>query len=427
MQDINIEKKVIAKILMKEEDTDLFFAELDKDCFSSTLTKKIYDTMLKLYMAGDKISPISVARKTAGKGRDLEEIAEYNTLGGDFEEYIKILKQYKKRRELQKKANQIADLARDENLDLQEYQNKAEEIIFDGESEDKDGIHTLEESLQDLYMELQGEVEKNYLKTGYPSLDRKIGGLIPSHLTVLAGPTSMGKTAFALSLIYNVLKNEKKVIFISLEMTHTEITQRLLVQDSRVPTDRYRKALKGADKKNVDVALGRLMNYNMTISDDRGLSTTDIKARCRRIARNMEGVDLIVVDYLQNIAIDDQKYNHAKAVGLAVNELRNLSGELDCPLLLLSQVNRGRDGVPRLSDLRDSGEIEEAADEVWFPYRPEYDKDKNKQNVKDREDASLIMAKGRTTGVGRVGFVWYADILRWRDAYVDQQEGGLAF
>ena len=421
--DINIEKKVLSSVLMQREDIDLFFERVNEKDFDNYITREIFKTVKELYMRGEKISPISVAKKSEGNADMLQEIAENYTLYGDFEEYLDELNKFKKRRELIEKAEKLREIAGKE-LDISQYQNRAEELIFENDDEKKEGIINLEDSLSDVYMKIIGEKENDYLPTGYPSLDAKVGGLIPGHLTVVAAPTSMGKTAFAINIAYNVLKSNKSVAFISLEMQHEEISERLLVQESKVPSDKYRKKLNKGDEKNIDRALSELMNKKMTISDTRGLDTTDIKARCRRIARQQE-VDLIVVDYLQNIAINNEGVNYAKAVGLAVNDLRNLAKELDCPVMLISQVNRGREGVPRLKDLRDSGEIEENADEVWFPYRPEYDKDKAKTNPKKREDAKLILAKGRTTGVGAVDFVWYSEYLIWRDSYIDQTEGGL--
>ena len=407
---------------MQREDIDLFFSRIDEDCFSQHGTKKIYNVMKQLYRKGKKISPISIAKKMEYQMELLTEIAEYKTLYGDFEEYLTELKKYKKKRELVKKANELQELAREE-LEIKEYQNKAEELIFEIEEESNDRIYNLDDSLAEVYMRITGDKENNYIKTGYPSLDAKVGGLIPGHLTVVAASTSMGKSAFAINLAYNLLKRGKGVCFISLEMEHHEITERLLVQDSRVPKSRYRRRLKEAEEKNIDESLSRLMDKNMTISDKRGLTTVDIKARARRIARKHD-FDLIVIDYLQNIMIENDGVNHAKAVGIAVNELRNLAQELNCNVLLLSQVNRGTDGIPRLKDLRDSGEIEENADEVWFPYRPHFDKDKGKANPKDREDAKLILAKGRTEGTGAVNMVFYGKYLTWRDAYIDEQEGG---
>lgn len=424
--DIDLEKSALVAVVMGKENVDEFFQKARGEYFSSTLTHKIYSVMKNMYMRGVDISPIKLVNNTDKIDSDmLEELSKYDTLTSTLVEALDILHKYYVRRKLTKKAQEIYQLAEKEGHSAEEYQNRAEEIVFEAEPISTDGIYSLTESLEDLYIDLTSDKDDRFTKTGFPSLDAKIGGLVPGHLTVISAPTSMGKTAFALSVTYNLLKNGKKVIFLSMEMQHTEISQRLLVQDSKVPADRYRKKLKSHEVKNMDASLARLMDMNMYISDDRGLEASEIKARCRRIARTMEGVDLIVVDYLQNIKIEAESVNYAKAVGITVNSLRNLTAELNCPMLLLCQVNRGRNGIPKLRDLRDSGEIEENADEVWFPYRPEYDANKAKNNESKVEEAKLVLAKGRTVGTGSVDFVWYKDYLRWRDAYIDEVEGGI--
>ena len=426
LQNVELEKSSIACVLEDNNKVDDLIENVKADFYTNSICRQAFKWIKTRYMANKSISLVKMKTESDIK---IEKIIEDNVIMRDFTDIIDTLEKLTIRRQIADAARDVYKITQKDDLDAEDYQNQAQEIIFNVTDTNKKekGIYHIEDSLHKLYEKItsiqEGEFEFTGIPTGYPSIDNQISGLQNGHLTVVAAPTSMGKTAFALSICYNVIKEGYNVIFISLEMVHTEISERLAVIDSRVPANKYQKKMASYQLDNVNAAFSRLADKNLYISDKRGLSASDIKARCRKITKKMGEVDFVVVDYLQNIEYGGGRKNTAEKIGDTVLNIRNLAGELDAPIMLLSQVNRNRDGVPNLSDMRGSGEIEENADEVWIPYRPEYDEDTNNEGGK--EEAKLVMKKGRTSGTGVVDFVWYPQILYWRDAFIEGKEGGL--
>lgn len=426
LQDINYERSAITTVLQDNSYIDTLIERVDEDYFVDSIAKDAFNWIKSRYMKNKKISIIQMKTNT---DIDCETLVEHDIQIEEYESMLNVLEKYATRRKIANAARKAYKVTQQDGLEAEEYSNKAQDIMFNAtdNNQKEKGVFHIEESLNKLFDDItaiqNGEKEHSGVPTGYPSIDNQISGLQDGHLTVVAAPTSMGKTAFSLSMVYNILLEGYKVAFISLEMVHTEISQRLMCIDSKVPANKYRKKMADYVMKNVNASLSNLMDKNMYISDTRGLTTADIKARCRNISNKMEGIDFVVVDYLQNIKLNEGNKNTAGKIGDVTLDLRNLAGELECPVLLLSQVNRKTNGVPKLSHLRGSGRIEENADEVWFTYRPEYEEGVN--NREDKEEAQIIMAKGRTTGTGVVDFVWYPQILYWRDEFLENKEGPL--
>lgn len=420
-----LERKLISSVFKDNSVIDKLIEKTDEEYFRDKVALSAYKWIIDRYMQSKNISVVALQRES---DVNAEVLIEHGTALFEFDDTLEILSKLKARRKILQSAKEIAQLAKREGLETKEYYNQSQEIIFNqGQMADNSNDYDMQRMLDAVFKDLarvqNGEKLVSGLPTGYPSIDTKTGGLQRGHLTVVAAPTSMGKTALAINLAYNVLSNGKKVIFISLEMGVKDIGKRILSLDSRVPTNVYRRRLKEYEKKNIDASLARLMDKHFRISQERSMDTADIKAKCRKFARQMDGVDLVIVDYLQNIKERSGNHSTAKKVGLDCKDMFYMAGELNCPVILISQLNRGRNGTPKLSDLRDSGEIEETADEVWFPYRPKYDKETDNSN--EPEEAKLIIAKGRTTGTGVVDMVWYPKILHWRDGYLDKTEGPL--
>lgn len=423
LADPDLERSAIASVLDDPDKVGDLIESVNLDYFTDKLARESYKWIRNRYVDTGTISKVKIMTET---DIDIQELVDGNLILKDFEDILDTIEKYYIRRKLADAAREVFKVTQEDGLDIEEYQSRAEEIIFEvaGNQQLDEGIYHISDSLQKLYEDIlaeqNGEEVFKGIPTGYPSIDNAISGLHDGHLCTIAGQTSMGKTAFAISLIYNMLKKGHKVIFISLEMNHDEISERLSILDSKVPASDYHKKLQGYQMKNIEVSIENLKDKNMYISDKRGLTPADIKARCRRITNNMEGVDLVVVDYLQNINLEI-KENSVKALGDATLALRNLAGELSCPIVLLSQVSRNCDGIPSLQHLRGSGHIEENSDEVWFPYREHY----QDEEYEGKEEAKLVMAKGRTTGSNVIDFYWYPSILYWRDGYIEKREGSL--
>lgn len=421
MEQKELERAIITSVL---KDTNLIDDLVEKttiEHFKDNISRQAYQWLYKRYQQNKKVSMARISRTDI----KVEKLFGHSHTLKEFGELLDLLHKDYSKRKLQEGAREINKLTDNEELTYEEMQHKAQEIIFQKTSDidTEEGIHTLEEALEKAYNGLveQGkDKEVKGLSTGYPSIDSRIGGLQNGHLTVIAGQTSMGKTAFTLNIILNAIKNDKNCMFVSLEMTEQEIADRLLIMDSRVNATDYNTILEDWQIKNVTEAMNRMFDKKMTISDKRGLSVEDIKAKCRKKHRQ-ENLDLIVVDYLQMIRLPTGQENTARKVGEVVLQLRNLAGELGIPIILLSQLNRGVDGRPKLRHLRDSGNIEEFADEVWFLYREMYEEAEQPA----RQESELLMKKGRTSGTGYVELVWYPNYQIFRDGYIEETKGAL--
>ena len=356
-----------------------------------------------------------------------EQVIDFDLiLESDFESYMQKIKDNFAQRQVKEAANKLNDIASD-NMKAEEYRKKAQEIIFEIDSDNADKkIIELDDALAEAYENLVKKDEDEIgqgLQTGFPSLDNQIGGLEPGHITVLAGQTSMGKTAFALNISHNVIRQDKRVLFFSLEMKAKEIADRLIIRDAKVDASKYQKKLDDVDWKNINAALNRLTGKPLLISEKRGLGVSEIRAKAMKADRQ-NNLDLIVIDYLQMIRHTGSD-NIALRVGDTVTQLRTLAGDLKVPIILLSQLNRKVDGRPSISHLRNSGMIEEVADEVWLLWRPKYEEEKKRQEPITRQRAELILGKGRTKGTGYVPLWWYPKLQTFRDDIVEENEGTL--
>ena len=415
---------MVASVLADDTLIDDLIGECEENYFLDGVAKHAFKWIKKRYMANKRISQVMMMKES---DVNVESLIQYGTREYDFDDVLHILQKLNKRRWLMKAARKIAQLAKENDFEIEDYENKAQDIIFSQQADisENDKIFDMDATLEVVFENMteiaNGEKASDGISTGYPSIDNLLGGLYRGNMIVVAAPTSMGKSAFALNIAYHLLKDNKKVIYLSLEMPVLDMGKRLVALDSKVPMSKYKRKLKEFEKDNVDASFSRLMDKHWRLCTQRNLDTADIKAICRKLKRKMDGVDLVVIDYLQNIKDPEGKMNTAKKVGKKCKEIFNLAGELDAPVMLLSQVSRGREGVPKLSDLRDSGEIEETANDIWFPYRPEYEE--GPDNSDEKEEAKLFVAKNRNGKTGVIDLVWYPEIVYFRDGFVERNEG----
>jgi len=422
MERQQLERNIISSVFSDNELFDDLVETARPDYFKDNISREIYKWMLKKYKAAEKISVISASGEL---DVDVMQVIDSNMPIFEFEGWLKQLNKLHTQSTLKASAKKIYELAGDESKSIDEYMAEAQEIVFKATSNfaESNDDFTLGDALMEAYQAYIEEKENGKvsgIKTGFPSVDNNVGGLHDGHLTMLAGSTSMGKSAFSLSLTNNLIKNGKKVHFVSLEMNSKELADRLLIMNSNVRANDYNKRkLNEVQEKALNSARSQMVDYedNLVISEKRGLTVEEIKANCRKQFKKLD-TDLIIIDYLQRIRLKGEKTVN-KEVGSIANSIRDLAGELKVPIILLSQLNRSVQGRPKLKHLRDSGEIEEAADEVWFVYRPAYYKSIDEQKEDYRQEAELIHAKGRVSGVGKSHFYFYPDLTLWRDRYLE--------
>ncbi len=245
------------------------------------------------------------------------------------------------------------------------------------------------------------------IASGYPDLDRMTAGFQRSDLIILAGRPSMGKTAFALNIAQNIGKRGEPVAIFSLEMSASQLGERMLTAESGVDAGRIRTGyLEATDWEKVTMAIGALSEAPIFIDDTPGLMVNEIRSKCRRL-KERRGLSLVIIDYLQLIAAPRRPgINRTQEVSEITRALKQMARELDVPVIALSQLSRGveqrQDKRPMLSDLRESGSIEQDADVVAFLYRDDYyDRESERKNI-----IEVIIAKQRNGPVGTVELVF---------------------
>lgn len=439
MDNINMEYGLLSSLLNDLEDLDKIMSSITTDYFSSDSNKQIFKNMKKQYLEKGSISRVKTlqfVKNEIGQAGADEFLSTDYYMPFEIDEILTQLNKFKTDRDLYNALRLINNtVIKNKEMTTAEKKHKAQDIIFEitGQAETKNMIKTIEEvsqrSFQNVIMRKEGrEVES--IKIGYPTLDGILGGLKPGHLTILAGATSMGKTALGLNIANKLINKHIPLYFISLEMVDTELVDRILIQESKVSATDYSHKINEQQEKSVNIALNKVFDKPVLITDESGLNISQIKALSRR-AKKLEDVKVIVIDYLTMISMEST--NDYKAIGKAVTQIRNLAKELHVPIILLHQLNRNvsnrSNPRPLLSDLRDSGEIEERADEVIFVYRPEYYKSKEEGRDENRvqEDVEVIVAKNRTGKTSSVLFTWYPEILYFQDGWKYQEEGEIHY
>lgn len=396
----------------------------------------IFDLLLKQYQQNNQISrtKLLIDLQNQNSVDQAEEIIERLTSGfnviDELKPTIDLIKKDYQLSLLERAANKLQELTNANQLTIDDYQARAQEIIFQATNENNDAekhIYNMEEVLMESFSKYMDRKHKKAdvgLRSGFISLDNLIGGFKRSHLTVIAASTSMGKTAFAINIAKNVLKRKAKVALISLEMDAAEVVDRMIVQESQVNAWKYTQGETNEEEdQRISKALDNLYELPLMVSDERGLNTAQIRARLRKFKAQMDGMDLAIIDYLQMIQLpEEHAQNTSRAVGQIVLQLRNLASELNIPVILISQISRSftsrTDKRPVLSDLRDSGNIEEVADGVIFLYRHAHTSAKAREEAEaegTESDTEIIIAKQRTGQTGSLTLFFEEEFIRFVD------------
>ena len=323
---------------------------------------------------------------------------------------------------------------------LSEIQARAQELIFaatenhlDGESNAKSLLEVLNKCYLKLVERRQGLESAYGLSVRFPSIDAMTTGFKKKDLIILAARPSMGKTAFALNMVVNVAKRNIPVLIFSLEMDDEQIGDRIVLSEFfsykeeggvEITSSEYQTRLSDEQFALAQNVFNELYQLPITIVDKRGLSCAEIRAQARKVKANQPDLGLVVIDYLQLIKppAGSSGRTWSLIVGEIVRELRDLAGELDVPIILISQLNRSvesRDNKrPMMSDLRDSGNIEEFADVVMFLYRDDYYNPEQAEAEGTKGEVEIIFAKQRKGPTGTVKLKFIKEYTRFIDEFV---------
>ena len=382
----------------------------------------IFDAISGLYGAGEPVDTVTVAAELernrllepVGGAGALVEMQASTPVANNAAHYAGLVAKNATLRRLIGAAEEVAELAYSRPADVEAAIDRAETVVF-GVAEGREA--STMEPLLGLLDQGVDHLEKLYehgqsltgIPTGFTDLDNLLLGLQPSSLVVLGARPSVGKTSLALGIAAAAaLGAQRPVLFFSLEMSHLELTQRLLCAEARVNTQRVRSGqLTNDDWTRVNTAVGRLADAPLWIDDNPNTTVLEIRAKARRKHADQGNLGLVVVDYLQLMGGRVSAESRQVEVSEMSRGLKILARELDCPVLALSQLSRApetrTDKRPMLADLRESGAIEQDADVVMFLYRDEV----YNQDSPDRGVAELHVAKNRTgpTDVVRLSFL----------------------
>lgn len=432
----NQEFQLLGILLQYPEKIDEVADTLETKHFLDPQAQLIYEILLNQFQRDNQISRTKLFLKLKKEGviKNPEETIERLTSGfntvDELLPTIELIKKNYQKQLLIKAARRIEELALNTDLDIGDYQARAQELIFEATNETADlekHIYTMEEALMKSF---EAYVDRKYnqadvgLRTGFISLDNLIGGFKKGHLNVIAASTSMGKTAFAINIAKNVLKRNIPVAIISLEMDAQEIVDRMIIQEAGVNGWKYNQGETSEEEdKRISKALDNLHELPLVISDERGLNVAQIRARLRKFKAQLGELGMVIIDYLQMIQLPEEQFsNTARAVGQVVLQLRNLASELEVPIILISQISRSftsrQDKRPVLSDLRDSGNIEEIADGVIFLYRHAHTSAAAREKAEEEgtvNDTEVIIAKQRTGQTGSVKLYFEDEYVRFVD------------
>lgn len=401
--------------------------KIDADDFSEFRNKLIFKHFTKLKSSGVNPDYITLAESLNDAG-ELERVGGQSYLVSIFDEYASSanLKNYaeliKKKsifRDVVQKAKEIQAIAATGEITQDELLGRINKLLIDlndnstnGNSlELKDSILQVIEDLRD-----RDSIHAKLTKTGFESIDDKIVGISPGQLIVLAARPSMGKTALALNIGQKIAESYKEhVVIFSLEMLHSELTQRLISMESLVNSQKFKsRDFNAEDLKRIATASQKLTKLPIIIDDYSSTSLARIRTQCLRYKAKHGKLRAVIVDYLQLMTMEEtKKGNKADDIGVITRGLKLLAKELECPVILLSQLNRGVEGRdnkrPMLQDLRSSGDIEQDADMVWFIYRDEvYNSD-----TKDKSEAEIIIAKNRGGEIGTARLAWRGEFTKF--------------
>ena len=437
MEDINripphsveSEQSILGSIILDKEAIITVAETIQPMDFYKEAHKIIYESMLKLNSNNEPIDLITLIEELRKEGH-LDSIGGISYLTSlstivpttsNVKYYANIVKEKSVMRQLIKASNEIINLGYDASTDVQEILDKAEKNIFDiSQEKSGDDIQPINVVLQDTFEMIEklctDKSEVTGITTGFADLNKKINGLQRTDLILLAARPAMGKTAFSLNLVQNAaLKGDASVAVFSLEMSKEQLVQRMLSAQSNVELSKIKTGNLGeSDWPRIIDGMAVLSEANIFIDDTPGIKISEIRSKCRRL-KIEKGLDLILIDYLQLMEGEGKNENRQQEIAKISRSLKILAKELDCPVVALSQLSRSpelrKDHRPILSDLRESGSIEQDADIVMFLYRDEYyHDDSEKKNI-----GEVIIAKNRHGETGNVELVLFGQVQKFAD------------
>ncbi len=424
--DVQAEQAVLGLMLVDKDAVLTVIEMLKPSDFYKPEHEEIYAAILDLYEASKAIDLLTLKEQLRLRGKyDIINGFEYLVSltspmysVANVEYYAEIVREKSTLRKLIKSANIISQESYDAKEDAITITEKAEKEIFNIIQHKENSYALIKDVLVDTFDNLEKLASQEEgiigIPSGFADLDSKTLGFLPGQLVIVAARPAMGKSAFALNILTNAaIKSNKSVVYFSLEMGKEELVNRILSAEAMVDSSKIRSGkLEDEDWISLTNASGTLSEAKIILDDSAGFSPIELRARCRKLKMEYD-IGLVVIDYLQ--LMDSSKNNASRQADISEisRSLKVLAREIGVPIIALSQLSRAPeqrpDHRPMLSDLRESGSIEQDADMVMFLYRDDYyNPDTDKKNV-----AEVILAKNRAGSTGTAELLWLGQYTKF--------------
>ena len=431
------EESVIGAMLLDKEAVNTALEILKAEDFYKEVNQEIFKAIISLYNRNEPVDLVTLSEELR-KRQTLESVGGISYLAdlsisvvsaANTKYYCEIVKEKSILRRLIKSSDEIMSLAYQDNKEVNLILEKAEKDIFDiTQGVHNKGFYPINEVLLRSFSQIEERAAKKGeltgLTTGFTDVDLKLSGLQKSDLILLAARPSMGKTALGINIATNAaIKGGANVAIFSLEMSKEQLAQRIISSTAHVDLQKIISGNLSEDEWiQVVNSMAPLSKMNIFIDDTAGISLMEMKAKCRRM-KIEKGIDLIEIDYLQLVETDSKAENRQQEISAISRGLKAIAKEMECPVLALSQLSRApelrSDHRPILSDLRESGAIEQDADVVLFLYRDDYyNEDSEKKNI-----GEIIIAKHRNGPTGKVELAFKKEYTKFLnlERYMDGQ------
>lgn len=431
---LDAERSVLGAILLDNNALNAAIEHLRPDDFFLDQHRRVFTQMIALGEVQQAIDLVTLTEELHRRG-DLEasggapylaSLADGMPKVSNVEHYARIVKEKALLRGLIHTTHNIQQTAFEGEEGADAILDNAESSIFAlAEDRVKAGLVPMKEVVKESFERLEKIFREGKsitgIPTGYGELDKLLSGLQPSELIILAARPSQGKTALALNLAENIaIRGGEPVAFFSLEMSKESLLQRLVASVAQIDAHKFRTGhLSKEDWRRMTDALGTISSSPLWVDDAGSISVLEIGAKARRLMRD-KGLKMLVVDYLQLITARGRTNSRQEEVSSISRSLKGLAKELKIPVLVLSQLTRAperEERGPQLSDLRESGAIEQDADVVMFIYRPNWGK--MDLSPEERDQADVIIAKQRNGPTDKVRFVFKSRQTRFEEALPD--------